>query len=186
MSQKNTVEEPPTLGTFIRTHREQKGITLGEATESTKISDRILKAIENDDYDNLPAETFSRGFYTLYAKFLELNPEEILARYLKSRGQQPLSKRVQTKPRTKNRREFSTYAEPVSFSSVSTINFIIVAALIAVAAICWSLNWNPATYISAKLQTLKATPLPQQEQSIKPTPQNLSPTTEVQPATTTR
>jgi cytoskeleton protein RodZ len=154
MSQENTVEEPPTLGTFLRNHREQMGISLSEATESTRISARILKAIETDDFNSLPAETFSRGFYSIYAKFLELNPEEVLARYLKSRGQQPLSKTVQANPPIKNSQEFTIFEEPTSFPSVSVMNIIIVVALIAVATVCWSLNWNPATYISARLQNL--------------------------------
>lgn len=183
MSQENTVEEVPTLGTFLRNHREQKGVSLDEATEATKISIRVLVAIENDDYNSLPAEAFSRGFYSLYATYLDLDPSEILSRYLESRGQQPIPRKNHTKPPLKNSKEFSTYAEPASFSSASTMSIITVVALIAAAAICWSLNWNPATYISAKLQSLKTKSLPEQGQLLESTPQKDSSIIDAQPVT---
>lgn len=183
MSQENTVEEPQTLGTFLRNHRELKGVSLDEATEATKISKRMLEAIENDDYNSLPAETFSRGFYSIYATFLGLDPAEILTRYYQSRGQQPAPRKNHTKPPLKNSKEFSTFAEPASFSSVSTMSIVTVTALVAAAAICWSLNWNPATYISAKLQSLKDKSLPAREQIFESTPQEEPSTMEVEPIT---
>ncbi|MBU1140602.1 MAG: helix-turn-helix domain-containing protein [Proteobacteria bacterium] len=170
MSQENTVEESPTLGTFLRNHREQRGVSLDEATEVTKISKRVLEAIESDAYDSLPAETFSRGFYSMYATFLGLDSAEILARYLESRKQQPLSRRGQAKVSLKSSNQFSTFSEPASFSSASAMSFIAIAILIAIAAICWSLGWNPATYISARLQSLKTVSLPGQEQVTESTP----------------
>lgn len=172
MSQENTVEEPPTLGTFLRDQREQKGVSLSEVTEVTKISTNVLEAIEDDDYDILPAATFSRAFYSMYAEFLGLNPEEILARYLKNSGQKPFSRKNNCKSPLKNSKKISSFAEPASFSSASTMNIIIVAILIAVTAVCWSLSWNPATYISHRLQKLKTSVPSELELTTEPSPQD--------------
>ena len=55
-----------------------RGITLEEVADYTKVSLRYLKAIEDDDLKALPAATFVRGFLKSYAKFIGLNPEEVV------------------------------------------------------------------------------------------------------------
>ncbi len=174
MVEENTQEETTPLGTFLRSQREEKGASLRDATESTKISVRMLEAIENDDYDALPAEAFSRGFYSMYADFLGLDAEEILARYQESRGLQANTARALDKPPTKKGRAISNYAEPASFSPMTAMSITIAAALIALATACWYLNWNPVTYISTKLQGPTSMPLSEQElieSSLQPLPE---------------
>ena len=174
MVEENTQEETTALGTFLRSQREEKGVSLRDATESTKISVRMLEAIENDDYDALPAEAFSRGFYSMYADFLGLDAEEILARYQESRGGQANSTGVLGKPPTKKGRAFNNYAEPASFSPATIMSITIAAALIAFATACWYLDWNPVTYINTRLQGPTSMPLSEQElieSSLQPLPE---------------
>ncbi len=181
MPQENTQEETTALGTFLRHQREEKGASLRETTEVTKISVRMLEAIENDDYDALPAEAFTRGFYSMYADFLELDAEEILARYQESRGVQANAKRALGKPPTKKGRAFSNYAEPGSFSPATVMSITIAAALIAVATACLYLDWNPVTYINTKLQGPTSMPLSEQElieSSLQPLPEGVLEATE--------
>ena len=65
--------------------REQKGITIDKASVDTRISSKLLKAIEEDDFTIFPAEIYLKGFITLYANYLGLNPKEILEEYKKSK-----------------------------------------------------------------------------------------------------
>lgn len=69
----------------FRELREQKGISIDKASKDTKISSKLIKAIEEDNYSVFPAETYLKGFITLYAKYLGLNPKEILEEYSKGK-----------------------------------------------------------------------------------------------------
>ncbi|NTV14453.1 MAG: helix-turn-helix domain-containing protein [Desulfobulbaceae bacterium] len=66
------------LGNRLRTTRLSRNTSLAEAATATRISQRILTALEADDFAALPAEVFTRGFIKLYAEHLGLNPNEVL------------------------------------------------------------------------------------------------------------
>ncbi len=57
-----------TFGDELRREREIRGISLKEIAEATKVSQRLLEAIEKDDYRYLPAPVFTRGFVREYAR----------------------------------------------------------------------------------------------------------------------
>ena len=70
-----------TLGEKLRQAREEKGLTLGDVAEQTRISSLYLEAIENDDYKILPGGIFNKGFVKSYAKFVGINEQEALMDY---------------------------------------------------------------------------------------------------------
>lgn len=76
---------PASFGEEMRRQREIRGISLKEIADSTKISKRYLEAIEKDSYGTLPAPVFTRGFVREYARYLGLNPDEAVNRYLQYR-----------------------------------------------------------------------------------------------------
>ncbi len=49
-------------GAFLKSTREQKGMTLEDVARLTKLPLRALKAIESDDVKNLPARVYLHGF----------------------------------------------------------------------------------------------------------------------------
>lgn len=69
------------IGLHLKSHRETKKITLDEVSQKTRISKKYLEAIESDDFDEIPAEIYRKGFIRNYAKFLGLNPDELLKKY---------------------------------------------------------------------------------------------------------
>ena len=69
------------LGQLLREAREQKGVSLEEVEEATRIRQKFLQALEEEDYGALPAETYVKGFLRTYATYLELDPEELMAIY---------------------------------------------------------------------------------------------------------
>ena len=69
------------LGEKLRQAREDKGLTLGDVAEQTRISSLYLEAIENDDYKILPGGIFNKGFVKSYAKFVGINEQEALMDY---------------------------------------------------------------------------------------------------------
>lgn len=71
-----------TFGEELRKEREIRGISLKEIADSTKISKRFLELIEKNDFRSLPAPVFTRGFVREYARYLGLNSDEMVSRYV--------------------------------------------------------------------------------------------------------
>lgn len=70
------------FGTWLRRQREIREIPLREIAEVTKISVRYLEALEQDRFDVLPAPVFAKGFLREYARFVGLDPDEVINSYL--------------------------------------------------------------------------------------------------------
>jgi cytoskeleton protein RodZ len=70
------------FGDKFRKAREAKGISLDDVSNVTKIGSRMLKAIEDEHFDQLPGGVFNKGFIRAYAKHLGLNAEEAVTDYL--------------------------------------------------------------------------------------------------------
>ncbi len=67
------------LGELLRSTREAKGVSLEQAEEATRIRRRYLEALEAEDFEQMPAEVYVRGFLRNYALYLGLDLEEMLA-----------------------------------------------------------------------------------------------------------
>ncbi len=70
-----------TLGEELRAAREDKGLTLRQIAEKTRISLSFLTALEADDYSSIPGEVFVTGFLRSYARELGIPENEMLAKY---------------------------------------------------------------------------------------------------------
>ena len=57
----------------------RKGVSVREVSESTKIRGDYLSAIETGNYDIKLPEVYLRGFVRLYAKFLGLDQDALVA-----------------------------------------------------------------------------------------------------------
>jgi cytoskeletal protein RodZ len=69
------------FGHILREARENKGLTLAEVQDKTRINSRFLAALEQGDYDKLPTPVHVRGFLRNYARFLGLDPQPLVERY---------------------------------------------------------------------------------------------------------
>jgi cytoskeletal protein RodZ len=84
------------LGAFgekLRKQREQQGISLDAISDTTKISTRMLRALEEEHFDQLPGGVFNKGFVRAYARQVGLNDEEAVADYLAALRQHELEAR---------------------------------------------------------------------------------------------
>jgi cytoskeletal protein RodZ len=73
---------PMSFGEELRRERIVREISLEEISTATKISLRLLNALEASDVSRLPAPTFTRGFIRAYARHLGIDPEEKVNAYL--------------------------------------------------------------------------------------------------------
>jgi transcriptional regulator with XRE-family HTH domain len=71
-----------TLGAWLRQAREAKGSTLEETAAATRIRARFVEALEAGDFGVFPGgDVQVRGFLRIYARYLGLPFDEVLARY---------------------------------------------------------------------------------------------------------
>jgi cytoskeletal protein RodZ len=66
------------LGETLQRARLARGVTLEEAERTTRISRRYLEALENEKFGLLPAPVYARGFLRTYARYLGLEPADLL------------------------------------------------------------------------------------------------------------
>ena len=64
------------FGGRLREARERRGVTLRQIAAATKISVRVLEALERNDISLLPGGIFSRAFVRSYAIQVGLDPED--------------------------------------------------------------------------------------------------------------
>jgi len=71
-----------TLGVWLRQTREAREGTLRDAEEATRVRARFLEMLEAGEFVALPGgEVQVRGFLRIYARYLGLSPDKVLARY---------------------------------------------------------------------------------------------------------
>ena len=73
-----------TLGEYFHQAREQQGLSLDQITTQTRIQQRHLQALEEEDFASLPAKVFTKGFVRSYARCLGLDEDEAVQLFLTS------------------------------------------------------------------------------------------------------
>ncbi|MDA1183209.1 MAG: helix-turn-helix domain-containing protein [Acidobacteria bacterium] len=72
----------PDFGVRMRHLREERGVTLRQIADVTRISISALEALERNDISRLPGGIFSRAFVRSYAIEVGLDPEETVLAFL--------------------------------------------------------------------------------------------------------
>lgn len=88
-----TQESNESLGNYIRRAREGKSVSIEQVAYATRISLKMLRALEEDDHTALPAPTFVRGYLQAYAKYVRIDTQDLLLRYQHHLATAPDSKR---------------------------------------------------------------------------------------------
>lgn len=73
-------EGEPEIGPVLERARNERGLSLEDVEQATKIRKRYIVGLEQEDYGQLPAEIYLRGFLKTYADFLGLDGEEMVQR----------------------------------------------------------------------------------------------------------
>ena len=93
------------LGEELRGERATLGKSLLQVQKDLKIKAAYISAIENCDLDAFPNKGFVAGYIRSYARYLNLNPEEVYERFCSESGfsSQDGSRRLDSADRSKNR-----------------------------------------------------------------------------------
>ena len=74
------------LGDFLARVRESQGLTIGDLSERTKISVKMLHFIESSDWKSLPVEAYVRSYLNSVSSKLGLDAKAVLKMYAEEVG----------------------------------------------------------------------------------------------------
>lgn len=78
---------PMSVGETLRRARMERGLSFADVDAALHVRERYLQALETDDYAALPPNVYTRALIREYARYLGINPAEILDRGLPMRPQ---------------------------------------------------------------------------------------------------
>jgi len=154
------------LGSFFRDQREAAGHELTTVQQQTRIPPKTLEAIEADDFDALPREPFAKGFYRIYAQYLDLDVDAVLQQY----DEQSCHKQTTHKPKkTDVHKQTNSMASQPAVRPMALIGFSLVLLVIIGALVSWFVAWNPASYVSNIIRS-EEQQLTQNQTALSPIP----------------
>lgn len=71
-----------TIGQKLEAARQSKGVTISEAGQATKIMSKYIEAMEADNFGELSAPVYVKGFIRMYAQYLGLDSVPLVNEYL--------------------------------------------------------------------------------------------------------
>ena len=74
-------EQPRTVGAILRGWRQQHNVSIEEISARTRIRHELLRDLENDNFQSLPAAVYVSGYITGYARVLGVDPAPALLAY---------------------------------------------------------------------------------------------------------
>jgi len=126
------------LGTLLKTARQEKGLSLDDVQEQTKIRKRYLEALEEGDFNVLPGKFYIRAFIKNYAECVGLDAEEVLKHY-QVEVPEPEIQVSETLPARKPKRMRSATSERFGKIGFTILMWLF---LILVIAVIWFYNMN--------------------------------------------
>jgi len=176
------------LGALLRKAREQRGYSLDDIQEYTKIRKRYLEAIETGEYKVLPGSFYVRAFVKTYAETVGLDAEEVLRLYHRELPQPPSSETAIPEPRIKPRRRSLQHNDRWGKVAVSLLMWAFPILIVAVIYVYWVNNKEPDTRelnSNPPISTETASPSQSQE-TLSPTPSDTqTPPPSVEPVSIT-
>jgi len=150
------------IGNSLREARLRQGLDFVEIEQSTKIRGKYLRALEDEQFDVLPAQTYVKGFLRSYADYLgldgQLYVDEFNSRYVRGELEEEEEQRL-IKPRVARPGRGSAFqnkAVMITLAAIAGLTIFVFAAWI------WGGSSNPNTSLSVNTppKKKKAKPKP--------------------------
>lgn len=122
MTEETTADLGP--GQQLKLARERKGFTVADISARLKLNTWIIEGIEQEDYTNLPAPTFLRGYLRSYGSLVGLDGNELVRAYNRSAT-------IEVKPLSMEQPEVSNPAPPVPVAKYFLILLVLGGLLFA-------------------------------------------------------
>ncbi len=126
------------IGNSLREARLRQSLELSDVERATKIRPKYLRALEDEQFELLPAQTYVKGFLNTYAEFLgldgQLYVDEYNSRYVTREEEEPFRPR-RSAPHPRNRR---------LESSVVLVTLVGIAVVFGLVIAAWKSGDDPA------------------------------------------
>jgi cytoskeletal protein RodZ len=147
------------FGERLQREREKRKMTLDDVAVATKIGTRLLSALEQEKFDQLPGGIFNKGFVRAYARHLGLNEEQAVADYLAASGEG-----TRSKPETQELQAIAERKERERRGKPTELPWGTMAALLLVVALALAV-WNFYTREKSQNNRSHAPVVPRQPSS---------------------
>lgn len=140
--------EGATLGTFLTSARERRGVSVDDAVKETRIPDHYVRMMENNDYSLISDQLYVLPFLRRYATFLKLDPEEVAMRFVRE------VQRADNAPAARS-------IEPIEMDRAPRMNWsrvALVAGLVGIIVLAWIVQSHRRSRHAAELSATAAVP----------------------------
>lgn len=133
-----------TIGEILRNKRLEKGLTLEDVSNLTKVRKKYLEALESGNYNEIPGKVYVKSFLKIYSDFLGLDRFYVLKRY---QSEIVPEENIVIPP---------TYYMPVNNkvttkSSRTRTLLYVIAIIISVVLIIWGINRIRSSYVPSNI-----------------------------------
>src|SRR3954468_18129440 len=120
------------IGNSLREARVRRRIDFAQAELATKIRGKYLRALEDEQFDLLPAETYVKGFLRTYAEYLgldgQLYVDEFNSRFVSGDEHEPRVRRSAARTPQRRHRRIETNVVLIALAVIAIPTVIVVAA----------------------------------------------------------
>lgn len=119
------------IGSSLREARLRQGLDFPEIEQATKIRAKYLEALEQEQFDILPAETYVKGFLRGYADYLGLDAQlyvdEFTSRYVIGEAD-PMVRPRRSPPPQRNAPRFQSRAVVLALLGIAIVATLVIVA----------------------------------------------------------
>jgi len=110
----------------------RRGVDFAQAEVATKIRGKYLRALEEEHFEVLPAQTYVKGFLRTYAEYLgldgQLYVDEFNSRFVSGSDEhEPRARRSAARPQRRNR-HIETNVVLVALGAIAVLTVIVISA----------------------------------------------------------
>jgi cytoskeleton protein RodZ len=119
------------IGNSLREARLRQGLDFPEIEQATKIRPKYLRALEDEQFDILPGQTYVKGFLRTYSEYLgldgQLYVDEYNSRYIHVDEETPLRARSTSSP-VRGAPRFESSVVLVALAGIGVLTLLVFAA----------------------------------------------------------
>jgi cytoskeletal protein RodZ len=132
-------------------------MSLKSVCEETRVSEVNLRALEEQNFAALPAETFIRGLLGIYARYLGVDPAHVTARFMRERDQVlGGGKRGRTASPGHQILAPKKLAEPAHVSSITMAAILLLCFAALFTGFCLYTSWNPFSFLASESEAIQS------------------------------
>ena len=137
---------PQGPGAVLRSAREAAGMSLQQVADTLRLSATVVRALEANSFEALPAPVYARGYVRTYAKLLALDADALLGEHDKCLRGAPPQLLANKRGRTPLKDLFHERLGWVFGGAV------LVVGAVATSVVWWAWQEDPATASAAQLE----------------------------------